>query len=244
MTQDITAIVAAVEARAWYPAIAGAITLLLVLLRRISPETWDRLPRRWQWVPAVVLAALAAFVDAASSGVTWKVALALTFYSVLSAGMAAIGLHHSTKRVTGSGSDGSTPADSPAPPADPPSTLRSGAVGLVFLAFGVLGALTLTGCAGTFEEARLAGAKAPTAATSPSDVSYCRELDSSRTTWGAVAKGSAALAGASGLATLPVDSERGRLALGGATLAVGAVSVVAVYVSEAQGAAWVRDCSH
>ena len=31
---------------------------------------------------------------------------------------------------------------------------------------------------------------------------------------------------------------------GGATLAVGAVSVVAVYVSEAQGAAWVRDCSH
>ena len=58
-----------------------------------------------------------------------------------------------------------------------------------------------------------------------------------------MAKGSAALAGASGLATLPVDSERGRLALGGATLAVGAVSVVAVYVSEAQGAAWVRDCS-
>ena len=127
------------------------------------------------------------------------------------------------------------------PPEKTPDTLRSGATLLVLL----LGALTLSGCAGTFEEARLAGpAAAAPAVPSPSDVAYCRELDSSRTTWGAVAKGSAALAGASGLATLPVDSERGRLALGGATLAVGAVSVVAVYVSEAQGAAWVRDCSH
>ncbi len=127
------------------------------------------------------------------------------------------------------------------PPEKAPDTLRTGATLLVVL----LGALTLSGCATTFEEARLAGAPAAApAAPSPADVAYCRELDSSRTTWGAVAKGSAALAGASGLATLPVDSERGRLALGGATLAVGAVSVVAVYVSEAQGAAWVRDCSH
>lgn len=243
MPTDITAIVQSIQAHAWYPAAAGVITLLLALFRRIAPATWERLPRRWQWVPAVVLATLGAFVDGYAQGVPWRVALALAAYAALTAGAAAIGLVHVTKRVTGSGSDGGTPTDSAAPPADPPSTLRSGAVGLVFLAFGVLGALTLTGCATQFEEARLAGAPA-SAAPSPADIAYCRDLDSSRTTWGAVAKGSAALAGASGLATLPVDSERGRLALGGATLAVGAVSVVAVYVSEAQGAAWVRDCSH
>ena len=245
MPTDITTIVQSIQAHAWYPAAAGVITLLLALFRRVAPATWDRLPRRWQWVPAVLVATLGAFVDGYAQGAPWGVALALAGYAAVTAGLAAVGLVHVTKRVTGSGTDGSTPADSAAPPTAPPSTLRSGAVGLVFLAIGLLGALTLTGCAGTFEEARLAGAPASApAAPSPADVAYCRDLDSSRTTWGAVAKGSAALAGASGLATLPVDSERGRLALGGATLAVGAVSVVAVYVSESKGAAWVRDCSH
>lgn len=190
---DITAIVAAVEARAWYPAIAGAITLLLVLLRRVAPETWARLPRRWQWVPAVVLAALAAFADAATSGVTWRVALALTAYSVLSAGMTAIGLHHAAKRVVEGGPDATVPVGvepSPAAP-DTPSTLRSGAVGLVFMALGMLTVLSLTGCAGTFEESRLARVPSTIAAApTPADVAYCRGLDSSRTTWGAVAKGS------------------------------------------------------
>lgn len=247
MPTDITAIVQSIQAHAWYPAAAGVITLLLALFRRVAPATWDRLPRRWQWVPAVVLATLGAFADGYAQGVPWSVALALAAYAALTAGAAAIGLVHVTKRVTSSGSDGGASAtvDAAPPTTDTPSTLRSGAVGLVFLALGLLGALTLSGCAGTFEEARIAGhAAAAPAAPSPSDVAYCRDLDGSRTTWGAIAKGSAALAGASGLATLPVDSERGRLALGGATLAVGAVSVVAVYVSEAQGAAWVRDCSH
>lgn len=121
-----------------------------------------------------------------------------------------------------------------------PSTLRS----TTLLSLVLLAALSplLSGCAGTFEEARLAGAPSAGAQVATVDVGYCRQLDSSRTTWGAVAKGSAALAGASGIATIPTDSDRGRVALASATLAAGAVSVVAVYVSEAKGAAWVRDC--
>ena len=161
MPTDITAIVQSIQAHAWYPAAAGVITLLLALFRRIAPATWDRLPRRWQWVPAVVLATLGAFVDGYAQGVPWRVALALAAYAALTAGMAAIGLAHAGKRVTGSGSgsDGGATAtgDAALPTTDTPSTLRSGAVGLVFLALGLLGALTLSGCATTFEEARLAG---------------------------------------------------------------------------------------
>ena len=245
MPTDITTIVQSIQAHAWYPAAAGVITLLLALFRRVAPTTWDRLPRRWQWVPAVALATLGAFVDGYAQGVSWRVALALAAYAALTAGAAAIGLVHVTKRVTGSGADGGTPTDSAAPPADPPSTLRSGAVGLVFLALGLLGALTLSGCATTFEEARLAGATAAApAAPSPTDVAYCRDLDGSRTTWGAVAKGSAALAGTSGIGALEVEGRDAQLAVAGAALGVGTLAVVAVYVSEAQGAAWVRDCSH
>lgn len=233
MPTDITTIVQSIQAHAWYPAAAGVITLLLALFRRVAPATWDRLPRRWQWVPAVVLATLGAFVDGYAQGAPWGVALALAGYAAATTGMAAIGLAHAGKRIGESG--GTTPTATAPVVETPPATLRS--LTLLLALFAV------TGCATTFDEARLAGAPRA-AATTPADVAYCRELDSSRTTWGAVAKGSAALAGASGLATLPVDSERGRLALGGATLAVGAVSVVAVYVSESKGAAWVRDCSH
>ena len=245
MPTDITTIVQSIQAHAWYPAAAGVITLLLALFRRVAPTTWDRLPRRWQWVPAVALATLGAFVDGYAQGVSWRVALALAAYAALTAGAAAIGLVHVTKRVTGSGADGGVTAtgDAAPPAADTPSTLRSGAVGLVFVALGLLGALTLSGCAGTFEESRLAGAPAA-AAPSPADVAYCRDLDSSRTTWGAVAKGSAALAGTSGIGALEVEGRDAQLAVAGAALGVGTLAVVAVYVSEAQGAAWVRDCSH
>jgi len=230
---EIVAITQSIQAHAWYPAAAGVITLLLALFRRVAPATWDRLPRRWQWVPAVVLAMLGAFVDGYAQGVSWRVALALAGYAALTAGMAAIGLVHAGKRVGESGS--ATPTATAPVVETPPATMRS----LTLL----LALLALTGCATTFEESRLAGAPRA-AAPSPSDIAYCRNLDSSRTTWGAIAKGSAALAGTSGIGALEVDGRDAQLAVAGAALGVGTLAVVAVYVSESKGAAWVRDCSH
>ncbi len=229
---DLTSTLQALQAHAWYPAAAGIVTLLLALFRRVAPETWARLPRRWQWVPAVVLAALGAFVDAYASGVSWRIALVLTAYGAVTAGLGAIGLLHAAKRVAGGGEppDGAVPVT-----VEPsPSTLKSG--GLLFLALLAFG---LTGCAGTFEEARLVAASPE----SKLDVGYCRKLEDRRITWGAVGKGSALLAGASGLATLPVESSDTRLAVGGAALGAGVIAAASVYVSEQAGEAWVRDCS-
>lgn len=143
---DLTSTLQALQAHAWYPAAAGIVTLLLALFRRVAPGTWERLPRRWQWVPAVTLAALGAFVDAFSTGVSWRVALVLTAYGAVTAGLAAVGLLHTAKRIT----DRPTP-----PPADSipvtvedtpaPSTLRTVST---LLALMVLGA----GCSGGVPE--------------------------------------------------------------------------------------------
>jgi hypothetical protein len=135
---DLTSTLQALQAHAWYPAAAGIVTLLLALFRRVAPETWARLPRRWQWVPAVLLAALGAFVDAYASGVSWRIALVLTGYGAVTAGLGAIGLLHTAKRM----------ADKP-PPSDEvpvtvedstvPSTLRTGATLLVLMVLGAVG---------------------------------------------------------------------------------------------------------
>jgi hypothetical protein len=99
----MTDLVTSIEARAWYPVAGIVITLLLTLARRISPEVWARVPRRWQWAPPVALAVLAGFGEGYSSGASWGVALALGVYAGLSAGTGAIGAHHAIRRVGGQG---------------------------------------------------------------------------------------------------------------------------------------------
>jgi hypothetical protein len=97
----MTELISAIESRAWYPVAGIAITLLLTLARRISPEAWTRVPRQWQWVPPVLLAALGGFAEGYSTGAAWSVALALAVYAGMSAGTGAIGAYHALRRVGG-----------------------------------------------------------------------------------------------------------------------------------------------
>jgi len=109
--------------------------------------------------------------------------------------------------------------------------------------------LATVGCAGSLERARADGAvlaagvdrAAPEAEAARVD--RCERLDRQHRTWGAVAKGVAVLAGASGLSTLPVDDPEAQTALAIGAVAAGAAAAGAVALSEGAAASWARDCS-
>lgn len=100
-----------------------------------------------------------------------------------------------------------------------------------------LGAST-SACAGSFEEAKLAGMKVR--ATPPS--SRCVSLDNAHRTWGGIAKGAAFAAGASGIGSIPLGDETSRVAVAASGAAIGTVAAVSVFVSEDYAAAWAREC--
>lgn len=73
----------------------------------------------------------------------------------------------------------------------------------------------------------------------------CIQLDNARTTWGAVAKGAAVVAGGTGVSTIPLHDEQGaQVAMAATSAAAAAVGAVAVYVAEQKGDAWSRECSN
>ena len=100
-------------------------------------------------------------------------------------------------------------------------------------------------CAGSFEEAQLAGLKAklPTAVAAIAPSARCVSLDSQHRTWGAIGKGAAVLAGAEGLVAIPIDSKGGRIALATGTAVTAAVAATAVYISEDAATTWAEECS-
>jgi hypothetical protein len=101
MQDTITVLVAALSARAWYPLAAALVTCVIQVLKLVTPTTWERLPRRWQWVPAVLLATLGAFAEAASAGEHWGTAVALAVYGGITIGLASLGILHAGKRLGG-----------------------------------------------------------------------------------------------------------------------------------------------
>lgn len=96
---EVDLIEKAVSERAWYPLAACVLTLVITLWRKAQPLVWERIPDRWQWVPATVLAGAGAFVDAEVSGKALVTALCLTFYSLFAGAMTAIGIAHTAKRI-------------------------------------------------------------------------------------------------------------------------------------------------
>lgn len=99
--------------------------------------------------------------------------------------------------------------------------------------------LSVTGCAGSFEEAR-----APKRlAASPPPSARCIELDDRHTFWGGSSKFSAALSGASGLSTIPIEDERARIGLAAGSAVLAAVAVGAGFVSESASESWARECA-
>lgn len=106
----------------------------------------------------------------------------------------------------------------------------------------LLGLLATVGCSGTFNEAQLVERQHRLTAT-PAPSARCIQLDERHATWGAIAKGAAVMAGASGLATIPVHDQGARIAIGSGVVVAGTLAASAVFVSEAAAESWVRECS-
>ncbi len=87
------------------------------------------------------------------------------------------------------------------------------------------------------------GQLAPRAPFVPSN--RCESLDATHRTWGAIAKFGGVVAGAGGIATLPIDSDektlRGSVAI--SALAVGALAAAAVYIEQDAASSYARDCA-
>jgi hypothetical protein len=96
----------------------------------------------------------------------------------------------------------------------------------------------LTGCSGTFEEARSPSLKLGAAPPSP----RCIQLDDRAAFYGGVAKGSAVLAGAAAPVAVLSDDQAVQIgaAIGGGVL--GAVAAGAGLVSDSAATSWARDC--
>ena len=111
-------------------------------------------------------------------------------------------------------------------------------------AFGFLfGLVAFTpGCAGSFEEAKLAGRQ--TVGAAPPDAEHCRGLDREHRNWGAAAVGAGALAGVSGLAVyLGPDDDKARLAIAGAGLGFTALAGFSKFEADGAATSWARDCA-
>lgn len=103
-----------------------------------------------------------------------------------------------------------------------------------------MSALLLASCSGTFEEARAS----ISASTAPRDAVRCASLDASHAYWTGAAKGLAFAAGTSGLAVIPVNDQRGEVALSVAGVTIGAMAVASTYIADARGESWARECTY
>jgi hypothetical protein len=97
----VLAFAAAIESRAWYPAVGAAAAILLAVMRLVVPQVWARIPTRWKPVPALVMVACAAVVDAASAGQSAGVAAAMVAWAVLTAWPVAVGSADAARRMVG-----------------------------------------------------------------------------------------------------------------------------------------------
>jgi hypothetical protein len=88
------------------------------------------------------------------------------------------------------------------------------------------------------------GCTAPLAQPSHTPTQMCASLDATHRTWGAVAKFSGVVAGAGGLATLPIDSDEKalRASVAISALLIGGLSAASVYVEQDAAGAYARDC--
>lgn len=124
------------------------------------------------------------------------------------------------------------PPDKPA--AGPPGAGTASLVGLVLVA--------LTGCAGTFEEARGRVAVGSTAAATAPPSARCVSLDDASATWAATAEGAAVLAGTSGLATIPAPGQWDPF-LVGSSVGFAAVAAFSGVEAHAKATSWARECA-
>jgi len=219
-------------------------------------RTW--VPGLWEWLTDRIGPRRAGLfrklVQAAPSVATGAVIVALAkgepYGDIVQGALVALGapLWHEVLKWATSKLPGPTyrGGSFPAAGGAPPKSRKPGGPGSVVLV--LLCALALTGCASTLTEARSerlsaapSGKPAGPALAAPE---RCESLDDRRTLWGAVAKGSAFLAGGNGLGavTAPEDPPELRTGLGIAGAAFGALAAGAMWLEQASDAAWVREC--
>jgi hypothetical protein len=130
-------------------------------------------------------------------------------------------------------------------PGGPPASL---------LLLVALSALPMTGCAGSFEIAKVAGATdrgvtraqvsySAGATAAPADPKRCQSLDETHMVWSSLAKAGAALTGGAGLATIPADDQGARIGLAVGAVIVGAFTAAAITVADSSAESWSRECS-
>lgn len=142
--------------------------------------------------------------------------------------------------------------------AGPAVTLLAGAlVGLLFPQIGKRAAmiaimalgLSSTACSGSLEQNRAAGAndrKFGLTAAGAGTPERRQTLDSRRAFYGGAGKVAATLAGVSGLSVIPLDDHDQRdlrVGVAAAGVAAAAVAAGAMFVAEAAGESFVRECS-
>ena len=125
MTDQILSINDAIGQRAYYPLAAFLITILVSLLRKLGPDLFNRIPKNFQWLPAVILNAGGAFIEAEASGEAVSSAILLALYAAVLGGSASVGAHHISKRLS--------------------PVIKEGALGIALI---VSVAFSLTSCAG------------------------------------------------------------------------------------------------
>ena len=87
---------AAIDSGAWYTAAGLIITLLVTVWKKVQPAAFELISTKYQWIPAVVLASLAAFATSFAAGEPWYMAVVGLFNAALT----AIGAHHTVKRMS------------------------------------------------------------------------------------------------------------------------------------------------
>jgi len=109
----------------------------------------------------------------------------------------------------------------------------------------LLALLLTTGCAGSFEEAKVAGMHdRGLIGAAPPPTERCITLDDRRQFYGGFAKGTAFVGGGSGLAALPIPEDKKEIRVG---LAVGGLGMVAIAITaqtiaDAASGSWVEEC--
>jgi hypothetical protein len=207
---------------AFNASLAALLFVALWLGRRFKPDLFAKLPPTLQAWPALAGGAVLAALSSNSSGglmATVISALGMSLTGLVS-GIGAVGLHRTLKESKlPYGNDQIPPKSGPM------------VVGMIFL---------LTGCGGHFEEAR--GPRSVTiGAPPPALFARCITLDDREAFYGGAAKGTAALAGASGLATVPVSDDRAKLALGVSSAVLAAVAVTTGFIAESSATSYVSE---
>ena len=96
---DLQEILGAWQARDWY----ALVVIAIVALMRLVTQTplWGYVGSRWQWLPPVLLGAVAGLVEAHGQGLPPGLAVVQMASAGLQIGLGAVGVHHALKRVAG-----------------------------------------------------------------------------------------------------------------------------------------------